>query len=101
MAYHITLAESYDADVVPDEWCDDCRMYIYDGECDCQSHPLSDPSARLQATKKVGAIMATNLKRKTPCASVKAGFKNLATLSICCHCCGDWIRIGSQIVREV
>jgi len=45
--------------------------------------------------------MATNLKRKTPCASVKAGFKNLATLSICCHCCGDWIRIGSQIIREV
>lgn len=35
MAHYITLAESYDADKVPDEFCDACRMYIYDGLCDC------------------------------------------------------------------
>jgi hypothetical protein len=44
--------------------------------------------------------MAINYKRKTPCANVKAGFKNLATTAITCHCCGDWARLGSRIVRN-
>lgn len=31
----LTLSESYWADEVPEEFCDSCAMYVYDGECDC------------------------------------------------------------------
>jgi len=31
-----------------------------------------------------------NLKRKTPCASVKGSLKNPATVSVWCACCGEW-----------
>lgn len=34
-----------------------------------------------------------NLKRKTPCASVKAGLKSPSVTSIYCACCGEW-KIG-------
>lgn len=35
-------------------------------------------------------VKETNFKRKTPCAEVKRGLKNPATVSIYCRCCGEW-----------
>ena len=42
-----------------------------------------------------------NLKRKTPCASVKAGLKNPATVSIWCNCCGEWEMRHGKPVRYI
>jgi len=53
---------------------------------------MSDPYARLAVTERE-SIMATkypNLKRKTPCASVKGSLLNPATTSVWCNCCGEW-----------
>jgi len=35
MAHYMSLAESYYADEEPEEFCEACKMYVYDGECDC------------------------------------------------------------------
>lgn len=42
-----------------------------------------------------------NLKRKTPCASTKAGLQSPSVTSIYCSCCGEWKMRNGKPVRYI